>query len=103
MKKVESMRKGCMTHWLFGLTLLCAGPPSAGSKELSLAGQANVMVEISFQAERAYVDPFFVFFDVVIFFDSCGVDWWVPAVWDGGFVWIACYVSPLVGRHPFRG
>ena len=64
--------------------------------------EANVMVEIPFQADRPHADPFNSVTLDVIFIDPQGRELRVPAFWAGANVWKVRYASPVVGTHQFR-
>ena len=64
--------------------------------------QANVPVEIPFQAQRPHADPFN---DVTLEVEFTAPDKTVktvPAFWAGGTVWKVRYASALLGRHRWR-
>lgn len=63
---------------------------------------ANVMVEISFEAQRQHDDPFNTVTLDVLFTSPDGGELRVPAFWAGGRKWKARYASPLVGTHRYR-
>ena len=93
------MRKLIAVFLLLALTL--AGVSSISAAE-SFRTEANVMVEIPFQAKRVHADPFNEVTLDVIFIDPQGRELRVPAFWDGDKVWKVRYSSPVVGRHRFR-
>src|SRR6188474_1904780 len=64
--------------------------------------QANVMVEVSFDAKVAHKDPFNSISLDVLFTDPNGKELRVPAFWAGGKTWKVRYASPAVGTHQFR-
>ena len=82
--------------------LLLLASFSVFAKESVLHTEANVMVEISFQAGATYADPFNDVTLDVLFRDPQGRELRVPAFWDGGNIWKARYASPLTGTHAFR-
>ncbi len=75
---------------------------AASSSDLALQSQANVMVEIAFQARADYADPFNDVTLDVIFHNPKGHDLRVPAFWAGSNVWKVRYASPITGTHRFR-
>lgn len=79
-----------------GLALAACG------QEQAPVTQANMMVELAFNATRAYADPFNQVTLDVIFSEPKGAELRVPAFWDGSNVWKARYASPMIGRHRFR-
>ena len=83
---------------------LLLGPflAATASGELSLRTQANVMVELTLTAARAYTDPFNQVEVDAVFVDPSGHELRVPAFWDGGKTWKVRYASPLPGTHPFH-
>jgi hypothetical protein len=83
------------------LVLLWA-PRFSAAEEAACSTQANVMVELSFTASEAHVDPFNGVTVDCLFTDPMGVQRRVPAFWAGGNEWKVRYASPLVGTHPFR-
>ena len=83
--------------WLgAGSTLLAA------AKEAVLKTDANVMVELTFTASRAYANPFNEVTLDAIFHDPQGRDLRVPAFWAGTNLWKVRYASPVPGTHHFR-
>jgi hypothetical protein len=64
--------------------------------------QANVMVEVSFDAKVTLKDPFNSVSLDVLFTDPNGKELRVPAFWAGGKTWKVRYASPVVGTHQFR-
>jgi hypothetical protein len=92
-----SWYKSALAIWLWaGLTLLAPG------KDVGLKTEANVMVELTFKAARAYADPFNEVTLDAVFFDPKGRELRVPAFWAGADVWKVRYASPVVGTHRFR-
>ncbi len=90
----------CKLFILFALWLALI--PLAFGEARSFHTEANVMVEMTFHAQRSYPDPFNQISLDVVFVDPSGRELRVPAFWDGGNVWKARYASPLIGTHPFR-
>jgi hypothetical protein len=68
----------------------------------ALETQANVMVEMTFAASRAYSDPFNEVTLDVDFVDPSGHELRVPAFWAGNNVWKVRYSSPTSGTHRFH-
>ncbi len=75
-------------------------PSRASAAEL--ATQANVPIELTFQAARPHADPFNDVSLDVVFTDPAGKAFRVPAFWDGGDTWKARYASPTVGQHKYQ-
>jgi hypothetical protein len=67
-----------------------------------LQTQANVMVEITLTATRAYNDPFNQVTLDAIFVDPKGRELRVPAFWAGANLWKIRYASPIPGIHRFH-
>jgi hypothetical protein len=82
--------------------LLAPFMAATASGELSLRTQANVMVEFTLTAARAYTDPFNQVVLDAVFVDPAGQELRVPAFWDGGQTWKVRYASPLPGAHEFH-
>jgi len=86
--------------WILGASLLSAS--MAGRAEVHAPWTpANVPVELTFRSSIAHRDPFNQVDLDVVFKDSRGHIFRVPAFWDGGSVWKVRYASPLVGKHAF--
>ena len=64
--------------------------------------EANVAVEIAFQAARPHADPFNDLTVDVIFTNPAGRQLRVPAFWDGGATWKVRYASSRTGIHRYR-
>src|SRR5436189_67601 len=77
------------------------GLGAAGAERI-LQTEANVMVEITFTANRTYADPFNKVTLDAIFRDPKGRELRVPAFWAGTNLWKVRYASPVVGTHRFR-
>ena len=60
------------------------------------------MVELTFNAARAYADPFNQVTLDAVFRDPQGKELRVPAFWAGSNVWKVRYASPVTGTHRFR-
>ncbi|MBI3853546.1 MAG: DUF4038 domain-containing protein [Verrucomicrobia bacterium] len=74
----------------------------ATAKDIALKTEANVMVELTFTANRTYADPFSEVTLDAIFHDPKGRELRVPAFWAGTNVWKVRYASPVPGTHRFR-
>ena len=82
--------------------IACLGPLPAGSAADRSQTEANVMVEIAFQAAHGHPDPFkSLDFDVLIA-DPAGTQHTVPGFWAGNDIWKVRYASPLEGTHRYR-
>jgi hypothetical protein len=81
--------------------VLGVGVPAAAAAP---SGQtaANVVVEVSFQAEKPHPDPFGQIDLEVVFTEPGGGSRTVPAFWAGGDQWKARYASPVIGVHLYR-
>ena len=86
---------------LCALFALAAMAPAAPAQSVSHT-EANVMVELSFEASRTYDDPFNTITLDVLFTAPNGDELRVPAFWAGGNRWKARYASPVVGTYQFR-
>jgi hypothetical protein len=96
------MRRLEMPKLLLSL-LLAAGPMGElCAAESSLQSDANVMVEVAFEARRAHDDPFNKVSLDVVFTDPSEKTVRVPAFWAGDNKWKARYASPTLGMHRFR-
>jgi len=82
--------------WIALLT--CAAPQVCASQRT----EANVMVEIPFQAGKPHAAPFTQVSLDVVFTDPLGTRKTVPAFWAGGDKWKVRYASPVVGTHRYR-
>src|SRR3954447_10012574 len=74
----------------------------ACAEDTTLTTQANVMVEVAFEAQREHDDPFNTVTLDVVFSAPGGKAVRVPAFWAGGKKWKARYASPEIGKHQFR-
>jgi hypothetical protein len=84
------------------MAFLLAGPIIATSlANASVQTEANVVVELTFAAERPHSDPFNELNLDVIFTDPRGNQFRVPAFWAGTNLWKARYASPIIGTHRF--
>ncbi len=85
------------------LSLLLAASLTGGlyAAESPLQGEANVMVELSFEAQRAHDDPFNTVSLDVVFTTPNNKTLNVPAFWAGGNKWKVRYASPMIGDHHF--
>ena len=69
----------------------------AGDAEQALTAETWRMVELSFESEKTYADPFGdVTLDLLLF--GNGRLYTVPCFWDGGNVWRARFVCPAAGN-----
>ncbi|WP_160164452.1 DUF4038 domain-containing protein [Pedosphaera parvula] len=84
--------------WFLGFGL----PFWTMAADAGLTTSANVMVEVSFTANRTYSDPFNEVTLDVTFIDPKGQELRVPAFWAGKNVWKVRYASPVVGTHSFQ-
>ncbi len=86
------------------LTLFVAFALTGGVRaaEGTLQCEANVMVELSFEARKTHDDPFNTVTLDVVFSDPNGNNLRVPAFWAGSKTWKARYASPIVGIHRFH-
>jgi hypothetical protein len=64
--------------------------------------EANVMIELAFQAKSAHNDPFNTVSLDFNFTDPAGKSFRVPAFWAGANNWNVRYASPTIGKHRFR-
>ena len=64
--------------------------------------EANMVVEIPFQAGKVHVNPFSDVILDVVFTDPQGTQKTVPAFWAGGDRWKVRYASSFVGIHRYR-
>jgi hypothetical protein len=83
---------------IFAVTLA----QSDRAENTTLNTQPNVMVEVSFEAQREHDDPFNTVTLDVVFHDPSRKALRVPAFWAGGKKWEARYASPVAGTHRFR-
>ena len=86
----------------FALAICLSALSSAFATPNAYRTAANVLVELSFTAERPHSDPFNNVILDAVFVDPSGKELRVPAFWDGGNVWKARYASPLEGKHTFH-
>ncbi len=63
--------------------------------------EANVMVEIPFEAKLSHPDAFNSVKVDVLFTDPRGHQLRVPSFWAGGKTWKVRFASPLMGRHRY--
>jgi len=82
-----------------GMSMMTCAALGAGAAQQA---EANVAVEIAFQAERAHANPFLDVTLDVVFTDPGGAEKTVPGFWAGGDQWKARYASPVVGTHRYR-
>jgi len=62
---------------------------------------SNHLVEIKFQSNKPYRDPFLDVNLDVTFTEPNGKQLTVPAFWSGGKEWIVRYASTSIGRHQY--
>lgn len=84
---------------LLCITVIACAAPRVGAAQ---DAEANVMVEIPFQAKNAHADPFKNVTLDVVFTDPKGTRKTVPAFWAGGDQWKVRYASPVLGTHGYR-
>ena len=86
------------------ITLVCIAVIACSALRAGAAqdAEANVMVEITFQAKKAHAEPFKNITLDVVFTDPNGDQKTVPAFWAGGDQWKVRYASPVVGAHKYR-
>lgn len=84
------------------VSLVVAALMISGLSAKPLEAEANVPVEIEFQARKPHTDPFNEVILDVLFTDPSGAARKVPAFWAGGDRWKVRYASPLPGSHPWR-
>ncbi|MBP7949353.1 MAG: DUF4038 domain-containing protein [Verrucomicrobiales bacterium] len=90
-------RLGMMLNLAIFVETLCATTVMAAPST-----EANVPLEIAFQAARVHAEPFRdVSFDVV-FTDPAGQEKTVPGFWAGDNQWKVRYASPVTGTHRYR-
>ena len=82
--------------------LLACAAIAARADTATLHSEENVTVEISFHADHSHADPFNDLLLDVVFTDPAGMEWRVPAFWDGGDTWKVRYSSPIAGKHHYR-
>ena len=72
-------------------------PLFIGDAEQTLIAETWRAVELSFESEKSYADPFGdVTLDMLLF--GCGRLYTVPCFWDGGNTWRARFVCPQEGK-----
>src|SRR5258705_10931778 len=91
-----------MSKLLLALWLWAGFALAITAKDIALKTEANVMVELTFTANRTYADPFNEVTLDAIFRDPGGQELRVPAFWAGTNLWKVRYASPVVGTHRFR-
>src|SRR3989449_9645884 len=87
---------------LIAFLVWAASSLGASAAAKAVTTEANVTVELTFTASRAYADPFNEVTLDVAFVDPKGRELRVPAFWTGDKVWKVRYASPVVGTHRFR-
>ncbi|MCR5523626.1 MAG: DUF4038 domain-containing protein [Clostridia bacterium] len=69
----------------------------SGEAEQTLSAETWRAVELSFESEKSYADPFGdVTLDMLLY--GCGRLYTVPCFWDGGNTWRARFVCPQAGK-----
>ncbi|WP_422927158.1 DUF4038 domain-containing protein [Singulisphaera sp. PoT] len=76
------------------------GPPAIGAETPS--AEANRVIELYFNGQKAYADPFNGLDVDVTFTTPSKKTHRVPAFWAGGSIWKVRYSSPEVGTHTFE-
>jgi len=84
---------------LLCITVVACAAPQVGAAQDT---EANVMVEIQFQAKKAHAEAFKNVVLDVVFTDPKGEQKTVPAFWADGDQWKVRYASPAVGTHRYR-
>ena len=85
-----------------GLALICCLLLSLTGKGTVIHTQANMVTEISFNAQKFHDDPFMEVTVDVVFTDPGGRKMIIPAFWSGGDQWKVRYASPVTGTHFYR-
>jgi len=62
----------------------------------------NCVIELSFDSEKSYLDPFNEVEVSAVFTEPDGEEKIVPAFWSGGNTWRIRYSSYKIGRHTYR-
>ena len=88
--------------FLAGVFLSVGLVRTATAKDTVFKAEANVPVEVTFTATRAYADPFNEVTLDAVFRDPKGAELRVPAFWAGENSWKVRYASPVTGTHRFR-
>lgn len=79
----------------------CSGEGFDFEPEQTLTAQTWVAVEVEFESEKAYADPFNdVDIDLQLY--GNGRLYKIPGFWDGGKVWKVRFVCPSVGEWYFK-
>src|SRR5258706_3154756 len=103
MKRSREGRLRCWSSvWSLGLLLRATSMDAALSNPGVPKTEANVPIEITFQAREDVPDPFNQITLDVVFIDPTGYSMRVPGFWDGGRVWKVRYSSPVLGVHQYR-
>jgi len=82
-----------------GIALVTCATLQAGAVQQT---EANTVIEISFQTQKQYANPFTDVVLDVLFKDPDGMEVKVPAFWAGSDTWKVRYASPLIGTHRYR-
>lgn len=107
-KAEHQLRQGFTGKALFTITavlillLSVRLPLQAMVKDSVLKTQANMLIELTFNATRTYPDPFNQVTLDAIFTDPNGRELRVPGFWDGNNLWKVRYSSAVLGTHHFR-
>ena len=64
--------------------------------------EANMVIEITFNSQKQYANPFTDVGLDTLFTDPVGMQKKVPAFWAGGDTWKVRYASPLEGAHHYQ-
>src|SRR4051812_34782873 len=96
------MRQPQMLKTLLCVLLTASLKHPLCAAEGPLSGEANVMIELSFEARRAQDDPFNTITLDLVFNGPDGRTMRVPAFWAGGKKWRARFASAMIGTHQFR-
>ena len=83
---------------LLGALLACVVLHTSVAEQI----ESNKMVELRFQAQKVYDNPFMDVEVDVRFTAPDGSEMKVPAFWAGGKAWRARYASSIVGTHVYR-
>src|SRR5712691_764639 len=103
---MKRWREGAQRCWTrtsaLGLLLSAMSAQAALTTQGVPKTEANVPIEITFQAREDVPDPFNQITLDVVFIDPTGHSMRVPGFWDGGRVWKVRYASPVLGVHQYR-
>ncbi|MDB5354429.1 MAG: alpha-L-rhamnosidase family protein [Phycisphaerales bacterium] len=96
------MRRYSLTGLLLFFALLLFLAPATKADDPVATTAANVMVELSFHSTSPHSDPFNQVELDALFTSKAGVQWRVPAFWDGGDLWKVRFAVPDVGTYRYR-